>query len=139
MLGAQELPCVGQLAFCSLIIFLCSYILLTYNFTNVFQRDAIEYGQPDTDMELLKEALALQEGRLSQSDGDSNSNPVAGSSNPPGPVNYISFLTSEGLFPPTCTTTSGTTLLLSSPGKDKSRLTVCIWYIGKFEVSKEYM
>ena len=25
VLGAQELPCVGQLAFCSLLIFLCSY------------------------------------------------------------------------------------------------------------------
>ena len=25
MLGAQELPCVCQLAFCSLLIFLCSY------------------------------------------------------------------------------------------------------------------
>ena len=28
MLGAQELPCVGQLAFCSLIIFLFSYVVM---------------------------------------------------------------------------------------------------------------
>lgn len=56
-------------------------------------------------------------GKLSQSDGDSNSsNPVAGSSTPPGPVNYISFLASEGLFPPTCSSKAGTTLLLSTPG-----------------------
>ena len=28
VLGAQELPCVGQVAFCSLLIFWCSYVLM---------------------------------------------------------------------------------------------------------------
>ncbi|XP_045104700.1 protein abrupt-like isoform X1 [Portunus trituberculatus] len=78
--------------------------------------EAIQSGQHENDVDSLKEAISLQEGKLSQSDGDSNSNPVAGSSNPPGPVNYISFLASEGIFPPTCSTKASTTLLLSSPG-----------------------
>lgn len=87
-----------------------------------FLQETIQSGQHENDVESLKEALSLQEGKLSQSDGDSNSNPVAGSSNPPGPVNYISFLASEGIFPPTCSTKANTTLLLSSPGNDKAKL-----------------
>ena len=30
MLGAQELPCGGQLVFCNLLIFSCSYVVCRY-------------------------------------------------------------------------------------------------------------
>lgn len=98
-----------------IVMILC---ISSFNYTFIFLQGALDSARPKNgDVDSLKTALSLQGGKLSQSDGDSNSsNPVAGSSTPLVPVNYISFLASEGIFPPTCSSKTGTTLLLSTPG-----------------------
>lgn len=111
------------------LLFMNSYIYIL-KYMCIILQEGLESGLlKNSDVDSLKRALSLQGGKLSQSDGDSNSsNPVAGSSTPPGPVSYISFLASEGIFPPTCSSKAGTTLLLSTPGN---------FVFGSFVCSRE--